>query len=451
LADPFSQLPPAGYSRKPAARSSNKTMVISIIIALHVIPITVVLLFLFGVLHFHKPPDPDSSPEFVVVKTTHSAPKPVVPPKVAPPNPPDPPANSWDLPVVLPPAGLQPLVISGANPPRPAGGPGLPARMAPLVRDFERKHVGPVYGLAILPDGKHLLSAGADQRIRVWDTATAKEVKVFDGTPHVVRSLATNGFGNVAASGGDDGAVRIWDVALGREAFALTGHAGPVRGVVFSPHGGYVLSGGEDGTLRLWDLQTKEVVRNLKLGQPINCVAFCADGRRALAGGDNGTVAIFDLEAAKPLHTATGHFGAAVTAVTFSPDGREAVSVGGDKRLQLWDIATGARLKIGGEKGPTGVVLAQPAQAVVYVGDGSWVVAAGTDSSVAVVQTHSKGRAPISIPPLGKTLALACPPDGSAVYLATDHGAVRRMDFQGGPDFINTGVEPAKPPAATNP
>ena len=93
-----------------------------------------------------------------------------------------------------------------------------------------------------------------------WDTATAKQVKVFDGPPHLVRCLALNGFGNVAASGGDDGAVRVWDVSLGKEAFALNGHAGPVRAVAFSPNGGYILSGGADGTLRLWDLQNKEAV-----------------------------------------------------------------------------------------------------------------------------------------------------------------------------------------------
>jgi WD40 repeat protein len=437
LADPFSQLSSSSRGRKPVVTSSKKTLVISVVVALHVIPIAIIVLFLTGVLHFNKPADPEVRPEVVIVKTTPTPPKPVDRPKVVAPKPPEPPANTWDLPVVLPPAGMEPLIISGPNPPRLVGGAALPAKMAPLVRDFEMKHVGPVHGLAILPDGKHLLSAGADRHIRVWDTETAKQVKVFDGTPHVVRSLTINGFGNVAATGGDDGAVRVWDVALGREAFPLLGHEGPVRAVAFSPNGGYILSGGGDGTLRLWDLQTRQMVRNLKVGQPVTCVAFCADGRRGLAGGANGTIAIFDLEAAKPLHTMTGH-NAAVTAVAFSPDGREAVSVGGDKMLHLWDVVTGARLPIGGVRGVSAIVYAQPLQAVAYAGDGSWVVAAVADSSAAVVQTHGKGRAPISLPPLGKPLALAVATDGSAVYLATDQGAVRRMDLQGGPDFFST-------------
>jgi WD40 repeat protein len=410
-------------------------MVISIIVALHVIPVTIVILFLSGVFTFHKTPDADSQPEVVVVKTTT---KTVEPPRPIPPKPPEP-INGWDLPPVLPPAGLQSLIVSGAYPPLPAGGAALPARMTPLVRDFETKHVGPVFALAVMPGGKYLLSAGADRHIRVWDTATVKEVKVFDGTSHVVRSLTVNGLGNIAASGGDDGAVRVWDVALGKEAFTLTGHAGSVRGVAFSPNGGYILSGGEDGTLRLWDVQTKEAVRNLKVGQPITCLAFCPDGRRALVGGESGTVAIFDLEAARPLHTATGHIGAAVTAVAFSPDGREAVSVGEDKKLHLWDVATGAKLPIGTAKA-TAIAYAQPLRAVAYAGDGSWVVAAVADSSAAVIQPHGKGRARISLPPAGKPLALAVAPDGLAAYVGTDQGAVRRLDFQGGADAVATGA-----------
>ena len=132
--------------------------------------------------------------------------------------------------------------------------------------------------------------------------------------------------------------------------------------------------------------------------------------------------------------------GAAVNSVAFSPDGREAVSVGGDKRLHLWDVTTLTRLKIGGEKGPTGIAFGEPPQAVAYAGDGSWVVAALADSSAAVVQAHGIGRAKIANPPLGKSLALAIAPGGSAIYFGTDTGAVRRMDLDGGPDFISTGA-----------
>ena len=137
-------------------------MIISIIVALHVIPITVVVLFLTGVFHFSQPPEPDSRPEIVVVKTVQTAPKTVATHKAPPsPKPPEPPDNTWDLPPVLPPAGLQSLIISGANPPLPAAVGPLPAKIAPLIRDFEMKHTGAVFGLALLPGGKYLLSGGA--------------------------------------------------------------------------------------------------------------------------------------------------------------------------------------------------------------------------------------------------------------------------------------------------
>jgi WD40 repeat protein len=265
-------------------------------------------------------------------------------------------------------------------------------------------------------------------------------VKVLDGTPHVVRALAVNGTGGGAVSGGDDGAIRVWNLVTAKEEFSLAGHAGPVRGVTFSPNGQYLLSGGQDGTLRLWDLQSREAVRNFKIGQPVTCVAFCPDGRRALVGADSGLIAIYDLEAATPLHRTTGHINAAVTSVAFSMDGREAVSVGDDKRLLLWDVVTGARLKIGGDNGPTGIVTSQTQspQAVAYIGDGSWIIAANGDSTAAIVQPHAKGRTKITLPQAGKPISLAVATDGSAAYFGTDRGAVRRMDFQGGADFVDT-------------
>ncbi len=451
----FPRVRPAATRRgRRQAGSSKKVLAIVFGGLLHLGAVGILVWIIFG---RGGKPAPDAAPPEAVAKdprpvVAHRQPTPPDPAAQPRPADPTPAAPQWALPPVLPPAGLQPLVIE-AVPPAPPGGP-LPAKLAPVVRDFEPPHEGPVRALAVLSGGKQLLTAGADGRVRLWDTATAREVKAFDGPPQPARALAVNAAGTVAASGCDDGSVRVWDVALAKEAFALTGHAGPVRGVAFSPNGLYVLSGGEDGTVRLWDLNLREKVRDLKYGQPVTCVAFGTDGRRALVGGDNGTVAVYDLEAAQPLHKLTGHIGT-VTAVAFSPDGHTAVSVGEDKTLRFWDVVTGQRVTIPGRTGKgafTHMRFDRPLRAVAFAGDGSWVVAAG-EAAVTALTLNGRGRASVAAPARGAALALGVAPDGSAVFLGTDQGAVRRLDLQGGTDVVATSdaPDPATPSATPPP
>jgi hypothetical protein len=73
-------------------------------------------------------------------------------------------------------------------------------------------HKGAVNTVGVSPDGKRLLSGGADGTIRFWDAATGRELYVFTPGEEPVNGVAFTADGRRAVSGGADRALRLWEL-----------------------------------------------------------------------------------------------------------------------------------------------------------------------------------------------------------------------------------------------
>jgi WD40 repeat protein len=69
-----------------------------------------------------------------------------------------------------------------------------------------------------------------------------------------VNAVAFSPDGRRVLSGGADGDVRLWDAATGRLVHRFVGHSSAVFAVAFSPGGCRAVSAGQDGTVRVWGL-----------------------------------------------------------------------------------------------------------------------------------------------------------------------------------------------------
>ena len=207
-------------------------------------------------------------------------------------------------------------------------------------------HSDVVRSVAFSPDGKRLASGSRDNTIKLWDTATGKELLTLKGHSEYayVWSVAFSPDGKRLASGSIDRTIKIWDTATGKELLALKGHSSQVNSVAFSPDGKRLASGSDDEIIMLWDTVTGKELRMLLAPDDVSSVAFSPDGKRLAAGGDNGIIKLWDTVTGKELLTLKGD-SESVNSVAFSPDGKRLASAGScDGIIKLWDTVTGKKL-----------------------------------------------------------------------------------------------------------
>ncbi len=202
------------------------------------------------------------------------------------------------------------------------------------LAEGEAARQGPVLAIAWSPDGKLVVTGGADGCVRVWEAQTGKLKATLsdERTAGPVNAVAWHPkrAGLIAVASGDQqsdtnstmvkfnlpaggpespGALLWqWDSPddSGPATIALTGQQGAATTIAFSPSGGRVASAGADFVVRVWD-----------------------------TGSMPGTL----KNAPAPLYLRS-HTGA-VSSVEFSPDSQLLVSAGRDQIPRVWDPNTG--------------------------------------------------------------------------------------------------------------
>jgi len=211
--------------------------------------------------------------------------------------------------------------------------------------------------LIFSPDGKTLAALARNQRLRLWETATGKELHQLGDAnpPRTTGGFAflssftapeTRGLGfspdgrQIAAASGST--VRIWETATGKEVPLLDGHRKALSAIAVSGNGKVVVSWGADRVIRRWDAATGRSRGTFPAPPRTTLAALSHDGRTiALANADN-TIRLYDTDG-KELHRMKGH---ASAALAFAPDGKVLASRGrADSTIRLYDVPRGAQLR----------------------------------------------------------------------------------------------------------
>jgi WD40 repeat protein len=189
---------------------------------------------------------------------------------------------------------------------------------------IDMKSLAETLSFAFSPDGKALACAGAwddssflagnfniqgvevtpkkGYLVLLWDPATGKEIRRFEGLRDKVRSVAFSPDGKKLAAAARDGQVCLWDAATGKELLFIMAHpdttdatfaASPC--VAFAPDGKQLATASTDRTVRLWDATTGKELMRFQADGALYTLAFAADGKTLVSGGADTAVYVWDL------------------------------------------------------------------------------------------------------------------------------------------------------------
>ncbi len=241
------------------------------------------------------------------------------------------------------------------------GGPEAKERTPAMKAD------GAVYSLAFAPDGKSLAAGGNAVKLRTYDVATGRALHTLTGHAGYVNRVAYAPDGAQIASCSTDKTIRLWDPKSGQGTNSINAFETYVNSVAYSPDGKYLLcSSGYyqydkmnqivikdgkyvylDSTVRLYDAASvKEVYRWKDEMVLPGVLAFSPDSKFFFAGASDMHLRRWTT-AAPPkqpeLYYKGGNYG--VSALACSPDGRWLASWGPDYRINLYELATGKKVR----------------------------------------------------------------------------------------------------------
>jgi WD40 repeat protein len=294
-----------------------------------------------------------------------------------------------------------------------------------LVERLQRSSVA---SLAISPNGERLAVACL-QDVQILNARTGEILRTCAGDLVYRFRLTFSPRGERLAAAGSGG-IELWDAESGRLMRKFKGHVGPVIDVAFSPDGALLASAGVDGRVKVWDSISD--LESIPISGPLArlFVVISPDGRTALTGIRESAIQLWNTTTGKPLGEPL-KLEHSQTSFDFTADGNRLALADLRKNVTIWDVATRKVVHAFKHDGPAGSIK------TALSGDGKWFACSGAAGELKVWDVE-KGTIFRTIKVLTDQRWFLFSPDSTRLAATDIGGALKIWDVATGRELCAT-------------
>jgi len=249
-------------------------------------------------------------------------------------------------------------------------------------------HMNNTLGVVFSFDGTRLASFSDDRTIRLWETATGRQILILDRLPfpcriafskddrqlvvsqgtevltvldasplttetkmtpsveladfrHGILDLEYSTSGEYLISAGEDGTIIAWDTSNGRRILSIPMNTGQgVYKVRYSPGDSLIAAIGhqdDNFAAMIWEATPThtELFRHPQVGELLD-LAFSMDGQYLIVGGIDATLDVWNWRTRTKIGV-IGNHGHAIINISISPNGKYVASSGLTGSLMIWE------------------------------------------------------------------------------------------------------------------
>jgi katanin p80 WD40 repeat-containing subunit B1 len=115
--------------------------------------------------------------------------------------------------------------------------------------------------------------------LKIWDIRKKGCIQTYKGHSKGINTIHFSPDGRWVISGGADGLVKLWDLTAGKLLHDFAHHEDAITALEFHPHEFLLATGSKDCTVKFWDLETFEIVSSSDSDSSIvKSLSFSPDG-----------------------------------------------------------------------------------------------------------------------------------------------------------------------------